>query len=260
MRTVVWLPSLGILGFCLLVLAVSRAVPESDSLPNPFPSPERAATKQSNSSDGLERRFVRRRGMKTSRLEIREANAIHSALSPEQIEAKRSELVRAIEVAAQIPDLQQRDEALSSLLCQWAEINPRDALDLALHSCREGTGGPLFENLIQQWAAADFFTARDWVMQLPSGEQRDRMSARLAFIQAQESPEEAARWVVAEIPSGVEQEEAAISVLHQWALRDMSAAANWVALFPPGPFRLRAESELQGLAQYQTPWFSENAR
>lgn len=38
-----------------------------------------------------------------------------------------------------------------------------------------------------------------------------------------------------------------MSVLQQWAIRDPAAARAWVARFPEGPLRTRAEEELAGI-------------
>ena len=59
------------------------------------------------------------------------------------------------------------------------------------------------------------------------------------------------RFVVKQIPPGLTQTEAAIMVVHQWALRDPAGAASWVESFPEGPIRDRAVNELKGLARLQ---------
>jgi hypothetical protein len=43
-----------------------------------------------------------------------------------------------------------------------------------------------------------------------------------------------------------------MSVLHQWASRDLAAAVKWVELFPEGEVRSRAVNELAGVANYQS--------
>jgi hypothetical protein len=85
-----------------------------------------------------------------------------------------------------------------------------------------------------------------------AGEQRDQLIARLAFVRSQTSPIEAATLVAERIPAGGAQTEAAIAVLHQWALRDLSAAGQWATRFPEGELRSRAFSELGSIARLQT--------
>jgi hypothetical protein len=58
--------------------------------------------------------------------------------------------------------------------------------------------------------------------------------------------------VVEKIPAGKAQTEAAIAVLHQWALSDLPAAGQWAARFPEGDLRSRAYSELGNIARIKS--------
>ena len=109
---------------------------------------------------------------------------------------------------------------------------------------------PMIENLSQQWATKNYSAALAFVVKLPAGEERDHLIQRVAFVQAQGSPLEAAQLVVAEIRPGLVQEEAVIMVVHQWALNDQGGAAAWVQRFPESKLRERAERELEGLKQF----------
>ena len=71
--------------------------------------------------------------------------------------------------------------------------------------------------------------------------------ARVAFIGSQSDPVDAARIVAEEMTPGQRQTEAAISVLHQWALRDLDGAATWAFAFPEGALRQRAMDEIKGV-------------
>lgn len=128
-----------------------------------------------------------------------------------------------------------------------AERDPREALVLAIESHLGDTKPGLIGNLTAQWAARDFDAALAWVRQMESGDQRDELFARLVFVASKSDPAAAAHLVIGEITPGSRQEEAAISVLHQWALRDLPAAAAWAAAFPAGELSERARSEIEGL-------------
>ena len=65
---------------------------------------------------------------------------------------------------------------------------------------------------------------------------------------SKENPTEAGKLVAEQISPGEIQNEAAISVLHQWLLRDTNAAAAWVQLFPASPIRERALKEVENTA------------
>ena len=53
--------------------------------------------------------------------------------------------------------------------------------------------------------------------------------------------------VAQQIPSGAIQDEAAISVLYQWALKDPQAAMRWAQSFSAGTLRDRAINEVQNI-------------
>ena len=153
--------------------------------------------------------------------------------------------------ATRLNDPSERVSALSDICFQIAQTNAAQALFKAEQYGLGAAPGAVRENLVQQWAGQDFYSAANWAEQQPKGEQRDEMLSRLAFVQSATAPAEAVQLVVGQIPPGPIQTEAAISVLHQWAMRDLNAARSWVELFPAGPVRDRADAELDNIAAYQ---------
>ncbi len=150
--------------------------------------------------------------------------------------------------ANQLPQRAERDAALSDACLQVAQASPRDAVRIA-----EQFGlaeNPVIESVAQQWASKEFPAALEWTRALSAGSEREKILARLAYVQSERDPQSAARLVVQEIPPGPVQNEAAISVLHQWALRDFTSAAQWTDRFPAGELRDRAQNELAGIAIY----------
>jgi len=158
----------------------------------------------------------------------------------------------ALEWAAKLPTPGERDALVTDVCLQLAERDPAEAMRvLGEQVAGENPHGGL-ETLAQRWAENDFTAARDWALSRPPGRRRDRFIARIAFQQAADSPLEAATLVAKEIPEGETQSEAVMGVLHQWAMRDPAAAAEWVELFPEGGLRTRAVSEIGGIAQYRS--------
>lgn len=150
--------------------------------------------------------------------------------------------------ASRLPEQTERDSTVSAVCFQVAQTDARSAIEMAE---RQGLGvapGAVMENLVQLWAAQDIPSASAWVQAFPAGDERDAMWGRLAYVQSASQPAAAADLVVDQIPAGPIQNEAVISVLHQWAARDLTAATAWVNQFPPGALRDRAEQELRGLA------------
>lgn len=134
-----------------------------------------------------------------------------------------------------------------SYICAKAgENDPALAIRLAIESEVEVPLN-LLENLTAVWAARDGKAARAWVEGQPAGEVRDHMMARIVHALAQGNPTEAAKMVSTDIPPGDVQIEAAISVVHQWARKDLAGAEDWVSRFPDGPLRDRAAAELAGM-------------
>jgi hypothetical protein len=154
----------------------------------------------------------------------------------------------ALTWAAALTDADERDAALTDVCRQVARSDLPEAIRLREQFVIDDRPDPALENLAQQWAEKDLSAALIWTLARAQGDQRDQLIARVAFIQSQTAPEEAARLAVEQIPPGETQNEAAISVLHQWALRDLAAATSWVERFPDGPLRERAVLELSSIA------------
>jgi hypothetical protein len=169
-------------------------------------------------------------------------------LGPE-IEARRSELLAAINAVGAMPCRDQQDEALARVCYEWAGFDPRGAVENAIEWELDEVLG-LFGNLAQQWAAADIGAAREWTALQPHGEFRSELVSRIAFAMSQDDPPAAAGYLLKELEAGEAQTEAVISVLHQWALKDPDAAGSWAGTFPAGSLRERALQELAGIARY----------
>lgn len=97
--------------------------------------------------------------------------------------------------------------------------------------------------VLHHWARRDPDAAAEWISRQADEELRDASWNRIALSLSESDPAKAATLAAENISGEVQQEEAVISVLHQWILRDRKAAAAWVDLFPEGPLRQRAEEE-----------------
>ncbi len=157
---------------------------------------------------------------------------------------------RAERWAARLTDESERTATLADVCLQVAQGDARSAVEIAERHGLGAVPGAIFENLVQHWAEQDVTGAAAWISEQPVGEGRDQMVGRLAYVQSQTEPANAANLVVEQIPTGPIQDEAVMSVLHQWAVREPTAAAAWVGQFPAGALRDRAEAELRGLAAY----------
>lgn len=159
---------------------------------------------------------------------------------------------RALEWATKLSKADGREDAISGVCTEMAQSNPQAAIAAA---DRLGVGNDkgVLENLAQLWAATDLDAALAWAERSPPTPSRDLLLARVAYAQSHTQPLQAASLVVEKIRPGPVQDEAAIAILHQWALRDPAMAAAWLEKFPDGPLRQRGQEELDGIALRQGP-------
>ena len=152
---------------------------------------------------------------------------------------------KAMAWAQALPDEDEREDVSEFVCYRVAEDDPLKAREMAV-AAGFGPDSSLSTDLVQQWAAREPAKARDWVLSQPPGDSREILLTELAPLLAQQDPAAAGR-IVSEELTGSHQEEAAMSVLYQWARKDAGAATAWVQQFPQGALKKRAEEELQGI-------------
>ncbi len=150
----------------------------------------------------------------------------------------------AIAWAANLKDYAEMMTTLQEGCIQISQSNPEEAIAIATRfNSDDGT----LESIAQFWARKDLPAVLEWARRQSQGEQRDRLMARIAFVKAETLPVDAAVLVANEIAPGPTKNEAFISVLHQWGLRDRAAAAAWIGGVSEESLRARAITELVGL-------------
>jgi hypothetical protein len=152
---------------------------------------------------------------------------------------------RALEWLVSAPEGAKRDTVSEMVCLEIAETNAAAAVVLADTYGARCTN--VMENLMMQWADRDVEAAYTWAAAKPPGEQRDGLLSRIAFVESKTDPKDAATLVAEQIPAGRIQDEAAISVLYQWALKDPEAAMNWAQSFSAGILHDRAVTEVQNV-------------
>lgn len=143
----------------------------------------------------------------------------------------------------------EREAALVDAGSDLARENPARALELSARSFRTDQPSAVLENLVQRLAEDRFPAALAWILEHSAGAQREELLARLAWVEARRDPPAAAQRVVDHMRPGDTQDEAVISVLHQWARHDASAALAWVERFPASSLRERAIAELNAIVR-----------
>lgn len=154
----------------------------------------------------------------------------------------------ALSWSDQLENDAERRRVRATICTGFAKENPRQALEMAIgHGADEGIGDGLLENLTMQWADREPAPALEWVRSQPSAEWKERLVARVAYVLTRTDPRAAACRVAEDMEPGPAQNEAVISVVHQWAQLDAEAADRWVGELPPGALQERALSELAGI-------------
>lgn len=144
-----------------------------------------------------------------------------------------------------LPDPGEQLHCLRALCNRLATTDPARAMALA-EDQDDAASNALAQDIMQHWPRKDLKAAMAWVENRRDTELRDSLWNHLALSLAEIDPKQAANVAAERITSEKIQDEAVISVVHQWMLKDRKAAAEWVELFPEGPLRERASSELVG--------------
>lgn len=142
--------------------------------------------------------------------------------------------------------LTDRDKMVASVCQEIAQKDPWMALQTA-ESCNPPLQLPgVYQSLVSQLAKRDFNTALEWARNQIDQEAQGQLLQGLALVQAENDPESAAFFVAEQMASGTAQvqEEAALSVILQWARTDPVAARNWAATFPNENLKELAAQEI----------------
>jgi hypothetical protein len=232
------------------------ATPSSQAAPDSIPVAK--AARPMPSREAANEVLVQRPQPKLETGEVAGGLALTNANSPsnsqdldENREWARNFPAEALAWVKNAPDGKQR-VAVAEITCpQLAQTNPAAAVALAENCLGSGTNNIaqyLLDNMAQQWAAQDMQAANAWATSKPPGEQRDRLLQRIAVAESKANPDEAARLISEQISPGPTQNEAAMSVLYQWAQQDAAAAQAWAESFPAGDFRDRAIKEVKNVS------------
>jgi hypothetical protein len=153
------------------------------------------------------------------------------------------DLTGAIVWVKAVEDNEERRVAAGQVVSQVARSDPAHAIEVS-DELGIGRNDGTVERIAALWATQNLDEALHWVEAQPPGKQRDQLLARVATIQAQTAPAEAADTVLKEVSPGVFQDDAVASVARSWSMRDAAAASEWVKGLPPGRLRELAQAEV----------------
>ena len=155
----------------------------------------------------------------------------------------------ALDFVSKMPPGDERDDVLQAVCYGLAQKDPARALDLA-QSLQQPSS--VMENIVQQWSGSDLPSALTWVNNQPDSDERNEMIQRVVLVLAPSDPADTAGLIFEQMPAGSAQDEAIMTLLNQWANKDLKAAALWVENnLSNSPLRDRALAELEGIEKYQ---------
>lgn len=117
------------------------------------------------------------------------------------MDAARTRPLDVLKALGRMQPSPERDAGLVHAVCQWADIEPAEALN--------------------------------WVRENPPGELREKLAAAATTAIAEHDPIAAADFVATEMNDGVARNHAAVAVIQRWAQTDPTGARQWVEQFPP---------------------------
>ena len=233
----------GLCAAAVLVLVRANRWPEDDSekrvaLPRVEPSTDgfNHHARAADSSKALARAFALKQGSERQSL-IRDLLSTWAARDAEA----------ALTWVSSVKDPAARRSSRATVCLAVAEEDPRRAVMLALaHGADEEDDGGLLKSLTMQWCERETENVLEWAQSQPPGEWRERLLGRASFVLSKTDPSRAAQ-LVAGLEAGTLQDEAAMAVLHQWVLKDPSAALQWAETFSEPVLRERALAEVSNL-------------
>lgn len=154
----------------------------------------------------------------------------------------------ALKWLTSLPEPADRNLVAAAAIDFLAQNDPASAIELSL-LLGLGTQDGSVEHKVQLWTEEKPKEAVAWALARPAGAERDQLLARIAYVRAQQDPVEAGLLVLNQMTPGAARDDAIISVVHQWAMRDPATAAAWVTQFPPSPLQTRALAELETTAK-----------
>lgn len=136
---------------------------------------------------------------------------------------------------------------------QIAKADPVSAIATAERTGVARDNRDFIPHLIDVWAGKDAPSALSWVRAQPEGETRNEYMSKVVFKMAQGAKyDNAVKLALDEIPAGVQQDDALITIVNQWAQKDLESATVWVETFSiANPLRGRAFAELEGAKRIQ---------
>ena len=156
----------------------------------------------------------------------------------------RQNLAEAIAWTRQLSTAGERRGALSGIAAEVVDDHPAEVLALASEIPLLPEQHDLIARAASGWASREPESVVHWSAQIGDATLREEVLAAVAVTWADQDPNAAAQLVINSLSPGPRQENAVVGIMQRLALQDLDGARRWIAQFPAGPLRERAELEL----------------
>lgn len=213
-------------------------------------------SKSTESGRDLQMRILQR----WAEIDIRSAASEIMTLSPEMRgEAcervatlwARQNLQDATAWTRNLADGKDRQRAVAGIAAEAVADHPAEVLTLASETPLPPERHDLIQQAASGWAATAPVQAVNWAKQIQDSAMREEVLASIAATWADSNPDEAARLAIDSLSPGPVQENVVMGIMQRMAGKDMAGTRLWVAQFPEGELRARAEKELQRIEERQ---------
>ena len=194
-------------------------------------------------------------------LGIREANpASRAATEQVAIAWAETDLLQAVDWARSLPAAENRQAAAIAIGYEAARSDPLVALELCSDLPPGAERDDLLVHAVSQWADTDPAAATVWTGEVTDAELRQRLTAAIAVAAAEHDPFAAATLLTRDVPPGALQDGATVAIVQRWAQQSPPDAAGWVLQFPDTPVRVAAVRALLSIWRRQSgdstvpPW------
>lgn len=155
----------------------------------------------------------------------------------------------AVAWARLIQSTKDRQSALAGIAAEAVADHPAEVLMLASEFPLPPERQDIISLAASRWASIDSREALSWARLIPDSPLRQEVFAAVAVAWADQDAKAAARLVVDSLPVGPGQENALVGIVQRLASKDISVTETWVAQFPAGPLRERAQLELRRIVE-----------
>lgn len=139
----------------------------------------------------------------------------------------------AVDWASRMKEDDERSVVVTEITSQVAQGDPARAIGISDQfgiGRKDGT----VERMVQLWATENLQESLRWAENQLQGPRRDQLIARIATVQAETAPQDAASTALTQMSAGPAQDNAVAQVVRQWAFRDPDAAEAWIEGLPKG--------------------------